>query len=101
MLINLYIFDKIHLDNALNCISFNWMNTKEVIKKDGQVVEILMGGMFRVELTDKTSAICTISNILRKNNVRVSLGDKVQVEFSPYDLTRGRISYRFNREIRN
>lgn len=76
------------------------MNTKEVIKKDGQIIEVLMGGMFKVELTDKTNAICTISNILRKNNVRVSLGDKVQVEFSPYDLTRGRISYRFNREIR-
>lgn len=76
------------------------MNTKEVIKKEGVIIEVLMGGMFKVELSDKSSAICTISNILRKNNVRVSLGDKVQVDFSPYDLTRGRISYRFNREMK-
>jgi translation initiation factor IF-1 len=73
------------------------MNTKEVVKKDGIVTENLMGGMFRVELEDKTMAICTISQLLRKNSIKVYLGDRVQVEFSPYDLTRGRICYRYNK----
>jgi translation initiation factor IF-1 len=72
------------------------MNTKEVIKKNGVVIEMLMGSQFRVELDgDKSIAICTLKNTLRTNNIKVLLGDKVQVEFSPYDLTRGRISYRY------
>jgi len=71
------------------------MNSKEVVKKDGLVVENLMGGMFRVELDDKTYAICTLAQLLRKNSIKVFLGDRVQVEFSPYDLTRGRICYRY------
>ena len=71
------------------------MNSKEVVKKDGIVVENLMGGMFKVELVDKTIAICTLAQLLRKNSIKVFLGDKVQVEFSPYDLTRGRVCYRY------
>jgi translation initiation factor IF-1 len=71
------------------------MNSKEVIKKDGIVVENLMGGMFKVELEDKTYAICTLAQLLRKNSIKVFLGDRVQVEFSPYDLTRGRVCYRY------
>jgi translation initiation factor IF-1 len=73
------------------------MNTKEVVKKDGKVIENLMGGMLRVELEDKTIAICTISQLLRKNSIKVFLGDRVQVEFSPYDLSRGRVCYRYNK----
>jgi translation initiation factor IF-1 len=71
------------------------MNSKEVVKKDGIVVENLMGGMFKVELDDKTIAICTLAQLLRKNSIKVFLGDRVQVEFSPYDLTRGRVCYRY------
>jgi translation initiation factor IF-1 len=71
------------------------MNSKEVVKKDGKVVENLMGGMFRVELDDKTNAICTLARLLRNNNIKVFLGDRVQVEFSPHDLTRGRVCYRY------
>jgi translation initiation factor IF-1 len=71
------------------------MNSKEVVKKDGLVVENLMGGMFKVELEDKTFAICTLARLLIKNSIRVYLGDRVQVEFSPHDLTRGRICYRY------
>jgi translation initiation factor IF-1 len=71
------------------------MNSKEVIKKDGLVVENLMGGMLKVELEDKTTAICTLAQLLRKNSIKVFLGDRVQVEFSPYDLTRGRVCYRY------
>lgn len=73
------------------------MNTKEFVKKDGIVIENLMGGMLRVELDDKTSAICTISNLLRNNKIKVFIGDRVQVEFSPYDLTRGRVCYRYSK----
>lgn len=72
------------------------MEIKEVIKKNGIVLEQLMGGQFKVELDDdKSLAICTLAARLRRNSIKVLLGDKVQVEFSPYDLTRGRISYRY------
>ena len=72
-----------------------WWLTK-VIKKNGIVLEQLMGGQFKVELEDdKSIAICTLAARVRRNNIKVLLGDKVQVEFSPYDLTRGRISYRY------
>ncbi|NBO21742.1 translation initiation factor IF-1 [bacterium] len=72
------------------------MEIKEVIKKNGTVLEQLMGGQFKVELDDdKSLTICTLAGRLRRNKIKVLLGDKVQVEFSPYDLTRGRISFRY------
>lgn len=70
------------------------MNTKEVITKDGKVTETLMGGMFRIELEDGESCLAVICGKMRKAHIRVLPGDKVRVEFSPHDLTRGRINYR-------
>ena len=62
---------------------------------DGVVKESLPGAMFRVELEmAKQVILCTISGKIRKNSVRILVGDKVQVELSAYDLTRGRITYR-------
>lgn len=71
------------------------MSTKNVITKDGKVVEALQGGMFKIELEDETVALATISGKMRKFHIRILPGDKVKVEFSPHDLTRGRISYRY------
>lgn len=70
------------------------MSTKEVITKEGKVTETLMGGMFKVQFDDETIALAMISGKMRKRHIRVLVGDKVRVEFSPHDLTRGRITYR-------
>ena len=70
------------------------INTKEVITKDGRITETLMGGMFKIEFEDGASALGVISGKMRKAHIRVIPGDSVRVEFSPHDLTRGRITYR-------
>lgn len=69
-------------------------NTKDVTTKDGKVTEALMGGMFKIELSDGNTALAVISGKMRKAHIRVLPGDGVKVEFSPHDLTRGRITYR-------
>jgi len=67
----------------------------DVLELDGKVTESLPNAMFRVELQPTGSTIlATISGKIRKNLVRIIVGDKVTVELSPYDLTRGRITYR-------
>jgi len=70
------------------------MSTKDVVTRDGKVKEALMGGMFRVELDNNEEALAVISGKMRKMHIRVLPGDKVRIEFSPHDLTRGRIMYR-------
>lgn len=70
------------------------MITKEVITKEGRVIETLMGGMFKIQFQDETTALAMISGKMRKQHIRVLVGDKVKVEFSPHDLTRGRITFR-------
>ena len=70
------------------------MITKEVITKEGKVTETLMGGMFKVQFEDETTALAMIFGKMRKQHIRVLVGDKVKVEFSPHDLTRGRITFR-------
>lgn len=67
---------------------------KEVIKLTGKVVETLPATQFRVELENGHIIIGHLSGKLRKNYIRLVPGDKVEVELTPYDLTKGRISYR-------
>jgi len=69
---------------------------EESIKSQGKVIEVLPNAMFRVRLnvSSETVIICTIGGKLRKNNINVKMSDSVDVELSPYDLTRGRITYR-------
>ncbi len=69
--------------------------TKKVISKDGKVIETLQAGMFKVELEDETIALATLSGKMRKFRIRILAGDTVKIEFSPHDLTRGRITYRY------
>lgn len=71
------------------------MSTKQVITKDGIVKETLMGGMFRVVFNDETVALASLSGKMRKFRIRILPGDKVKVEFSPHDLARGRVTYRY------
>jgi len=67
---------------------------KEVIKLTGKVVENLPGTKFHVELENGHVIVAHMSGKMRKNYIRLVPGDKVDVELTPYDLTKGRISYR-------
>ena len=67
---------------------------KEVIKLGGNVVDALPNTQFRVELENGHIIIAHMSGKMRKNFIRLVPGDKVEVELTPYDLTKGRISFR-------
>ncbi len=67
---------------------------KEVIKLTGTVVEALPNTQFRVELENGHIIVAHISGKMRKNYIRLVPGDRVEVELTPYDLTKGRISFR-------
>jgi translation initiation factor IF-1 len=66
----------------------------EKIEMEGEITEALPSTMFRVQLEGGPSVLATISGKMRKHYIRILPGDKVKVELSPYDLTRGRITYR-------
>ncbi len=71
------------------------MTTKEEpIQVTGTVTQVLPGTMFRVELPNGHIVLAHISGKMRKNFIRISVGDRVQVEMSPYDLGKARITYR-------
>lgn len=69
-------------------------NTKQVITKEGTVIEIQAGDLYRVEMDDGTLAWGSRSGKMRKFRIKLIVGDRVKVEFSPHDLARGRIAYR-------
>ena len=71
------------------------MSKDDVIQMAGEVVENLPNAMFRVELENGHKVLAHISGKMRMHYIRILPGDKVQVELTPYDLTRGRITYRF------
>jgi len=71
------------------------MAKQELIKQDGIIEEALSNAMFRVRLQNDHQIVATISGKMRMNYIRILPGDKVAVEMSPYDLTRGRITYRY------
>ena len=66
-----------------------------VIEQEGTVTEALANAMFRVELDNGLNILCHISGKMRMNYIRILPGDRVKVEMSPYDLSKGRISFRF------
>jgi translation initiation factor IF-1 len=67
---------------------------EEGIKIDGTVLELLPNAMFRIQLPNEKIVIGVISGRMRQNGIKILMGDTVEVEFSPYDLTRGRITRR-------
>jgi translation initiation factor IF-1 len=67
---------------------------KDVIRQRGEVIESLPSSMFRVKLDNEHVVLCHISGRIRKHYIRILTGDRVIVEFSPYDLSKGRIVYR-------
>ena len=71
------------------------MAKDDVIQFEGEVLEALPNTMFRVKLENiETLVLAHLSGRMRKNNIKVLLGDRVEMEFSPYDLTKGRITRR-------
>jgi translation initiation factor IF-1 len=68
---------------------------EDAIEVEGTVVEPLPNAMFRVELENGHRVLAHVSGKMRMNFIRILPGDRVKVELSPYDLTRGRITYRF------
>ena len=74
--------------------------TKDKIELQGTVVDCLPGTQFRVELDNGHRVLAYLSGKMRRYYIRVLLGDRVSVELSPYDLTRGRITYRFKKAPR-
>jgi translation initiation factor IF-1 len=70
------------------------MPKEDAVQLEGTVKELLAGTMYRVELENGHTVLCHISGKMRQNFIRISLGDKVTVEVSPYDLTKGRIAFR-------
>ena len=71
------------------------MSKQSAITQDGQIIQELSNAMFRVELDNGMEIICHISGKIRMNYIRLMTGDRVKVEMSPYDLTKGRICYRY------
>ena len=70
------------------------MAKKDEIEVEGKVVEALPNAMFKVELDEKHEVLATLSGRIRMNFVRIVPGDRVRVVLSPYDLSRGRITWR-------
>ena len=66
----------------------------DVIEFEGQIVDVLPGQSFKVLLENEHVVVCYTSGRLRKNRIRLVLGDRVRVEMTPYDLTKGRVTYR-------
>ena len=71
------------------------MPKEEVLEFPGVVTELLPNAMFRVKLDNEHTILAHTSGKMRKNRIRVLAGDRVTVEMTPYDLTKGRITFRF------
>ncbi len=71
------------------------MSKQSSIEQDGTIIEALSNAMFRVELENEHVIIAHISGKMRMHYIKILPGDKVKVEMSPYDLTKGRITYRY------
>ena len=81
---------------ALHCTLQRYRMAKEdLIEFSGTVVELLPNAMFRVKLDNEHEILAHTSGKMRKNRIRVLAGDRVNVEMTPYDLTKGRITFRF------
>ncbi len=68
---------------------------RDVIELEGKIIEVLPNSTFKVELDNKSVILAHVSGKMRMYRIRILPGDKVTVELSPYDLSRGRITYRF------
>lgn len=81
-------------DNNTDLLYNEGKMSKDVIEFEGTIIESLPNAMFRVGLENGHEILAHISGKIRKNFIKILPGDKVKVEMTPYDLTRGRITYR-------
>jgi translation initiation factor IF-1 len=70
------------------------MAKEEGIKMEGKVIDVLPNAMFRVNIENGSTVMGYISGRMRQNDIKILLGDNVEIEFSPYDLSKGRITRR-------
>lgn len=70
------------------------MSKKDIIEAEGRVLEVLPNQMFKVELENGHVITCYTGGKMRKNKIRIVAGDRVRCELTPYDLTKGRVTYR-------
>ena len=77
-----------------------WQKKEEKIQSEGTVVQALPGTQFIVDLNNGHQVLAYLSGKMRKYYIRIILGDRVSVEMSPYDLTRGRITFRHKKGFR-
>ncbi|PJE75811.1 translation initiation factor IF-1 [Candidatus Uhrbacteria bacterium CG10_big_fil_rev_8_21_14_0_10_48_11] len=70
-------------------------NSKDFLEVDGQVAELLPAATFRVKLDNGPAVLAHLSGKMRKFRIRIVPGDRVRMEMTPYDLTKGRITYRY------
>ena len=70
------------------------LDSKDFIEIEGEVLELMPGASFKVSLTTGQDILAHLSGKMRMNRIRILPGDKVRVQMSPYDLTKGRITYR-------
>ena len=71
------------------------MSKTDVIEMEGRVTELLPAAMFRVTLESGQSIVAHLAGKMRMHKIRLSIGDRVKLEMTPYDLTKGRITFRF------
>lgn len=76
-------------------VAMSQSGKEEGIELEGKIVDVLPGGMFRVETESGIDVLARLAGKVRRARIRVVLGDRVKVEVSPYDPTRGRITWRF------
>lgn len=70
------------------------MAKEAVVTVEGYVEEVLPNAMFRVKITEQHKIVAIISGRMRQNRIQILMGDRVRIEMSPYDLTKGRVVYR-------
>jgi translation initiation factor IF-1 len=70
------------------------MSKEDLLELEGSVEEVLPGNMFRVKLENGVVVTCYTNGRLRQNKIKILQGDKVRIEMSPYDLSKGRVTYR-------
>ncbi len=84
-----------HVPRRIRSIERGLMSKEDMIEFSGMVTELLPNAMFRVKLDNEHTILAHTSGKMRKNRIRVLAGDRVNVEMTPYDLTKGRITFRF------
>ena len=77
-----------------------YLDKQELIEMEGVVSETLPNAMFRVVLDNGFQVLAHISGKIRRNHIKILLGDRVTVELTPYDLTKGRITFRIRKQAR-